>query len=127
MRQELNQLLQQKWEEWEIPRDAESLAHNPGPHGVVALTDGAGDRRRHRPPRRDRNSLRPALRGQEAIRVTGPLRSRASRPIGCSAPKKKRPESEKAAQEAATAGQFATMILDNLRKAGVQNTKRASA
>ncbi len=32
------------------------------------------------------------------------------------------PESEKAGQEAPGAGQFETMIIENLRKAGVQNT-----
>jgi adenine-specific DNA-methyltransferase len=56
------------------------------------------------------------------IRVTGPFTVESLSPHRVLATDEERPTSEKEAQKAAGAGQFETMILDNLKKAGVQNT-----
>jgi adenine-specific DNA-methyltransferase len=54
------------------------------------------------------------------IRVTGPLTVESLSPHRMLAPEEERPATERAAQQAPGPGQFETMILDYLRKAGVQ-------
>src|SRR3972149_2473150 len=56
------------------------------------------------------------------IRVTGPFTVESLSPHRVIASEEQRPAAETQAQKEAGAGQFETMILDNLRKAGVQNT-----
>jgi adenine-specific DNA-methyltransferase len=56
------------------------------------------------------------------IRVTGPFTVESLSPHRVMAVGDERPAAEIEAQREAGAGQFETMILDNLRKAGVQNT-----
>ncbi len=56
------------------------------------------------------------------IRVTGPFTVESLSPHRIIAVEDERPAAEVEAQKEAGAGQFETMILDNLKKAGVQNT-----
>ena len=56
------------------------------------------------------------------IRVTGPFTVESLSPHRVLPADDDRPRSEQEAQRDAATGQFETMILDNLRKAGVQNT-----
>ncbi|MGD9891607.1 MAG: site-specific DNA-methyltransferase, partial [Dehalococcoidia bacterium] len=56
------------------------------------------------------------------IRVTGPFTVESLSPHRVLPVDDDRPRSEQAAQRDGAAGQFEAMILDNLRKAGVQNT-----
>jgi adenine-specific DNA-methyltransferase len=56
------------------------------------------------------------------IRVTGPFTVESLSPHRVLTTDEERPRSEQEGQRDAVAGQFETMILDNLRKAGVQNT-----
>ena len=56
------------------------------------------------------------------IRVTGPFTVESLSPHRVIAVDEERPAAEIEAQKEAGAGQFETMILDNLKKAGVQNT-----
>jgi adenine-specific DNA-methyltransferase len=58
------------------------------------------------------------------IRVTGPFTVESLSPHRVLAPDEERPASEAAAQQESTNGQFELMIIDNLRKAGVQNTRK---
>jgi adenine-specific DNA-methyltransferase len=58
------------------------------------------------------------------VRVTGPFTVESLSPHRVLASDEERPASEAQAQQAATADQFETMIIDNLRKAGVQNTRK---
>ncbi len=58
------------------------------------------------------------------IRVTGPFTVESLSPHRVIAMDEERPTAETQAQKEAGAGQFETMILDNLKKAGVQNTIR---
>jgi len=56
------------------------------------------------------------------VRVTGPFTVESLSPHRVLPADDERPRSEQLGQRDAAAGQFETMILDNLRKAGVQNT-----
>ncbi len=56
------------------------------------------------------------------IRVTGPFTVESLSPHRVLSTDEERPRSEQEGQRDSVAGQFETMILDNLRKAGVQNT-----
>jgi len=56
------------------------------------------------------------------IRVTGPFTVESLSPHRVMSVDEERPAAEIEAQKEAGAGQFETMILDNLKKAGVQNT-----
>ena len=56
------------------------------------------------------------------IRVTGPFTVESLSPHRVIATDEERPTTEMEAQKEAGVGQFETMILDNLKKAGVQNT-----
>ncbi len=56
------------------------------------------------------------------IRVTGPFTVESLSPHRVLPADDERPRSEQRGQRDAASGQFETMILDNLRKAGVQNT-----
>jgi len=56
------------------------------------------------------------------IRVTGPFTVESLSPHRVFTTDEERPTTEMEAQKEAGVGQFETMILDNLRKAGVQNT-----
>jgi adenine-specific DNA-methyltransferase len=56
------------------------------------------------------------------IRVTGPFTVESLSPYRLLSTDEERPASEAEARRESSDGQFATMIIDNLKKAGVQNT-----
>jgi adenine-specific DNA-methyltransferase len=58
------------------------------------------------------------------VRVAGPFTVESLSPHRVLAVDEERPVSEANAQRSSAAGQFETMIIDNLLKAGVQNTKK---
>jgi adenine-specific DNA-methyltransferase len=58
------------------------------------------------------------------IRVTGPFTVESLSPHRVLSTDEDRPRSERAGEHDVSTPQFETMILDNLRKAGVQNTKK---
>jgi adenine-specific DNA-methyltransferase len=58
------------------------------------------------------------------VRVTGPFTVESLSPHRVVATDEERPVSETTAQQQSTSGQFELMIIDNLRKAGVQNTRK---
>ncbi|MDO9334604.1 MAG: site-specific DNA-methyltransferase [Dehalococcoidales bacterium] len=59
---------------------------------------------------------------KKRVRVTGPFTVESLSPHRFIALEEERPATEKTAQQGSDSVQFETMILDNLRKAGVQNT-----
>jgi len=59
---------------------------------------------------------------KKRIRVTGPFTVESLSPHRVLSADQERPQTEKDGQRDSVAAQFETMILDNLRKAGVQNT-----
>ncbi|MEX0801105.1 MAG: site-specific DNA-methyltransferase [Dehalococcoidia bacterium] len=58
------------------------------------------------------------------IRVSGPFTVESLSPHRVLSTEEERPESEREAMRSANVGQFEWMILENLRKAGVQNTRK---
>jgi adenine-specific DNA-methyltransferase len=56
------------------------------------------------------------------VRVTGPFTVESLSPHRFISLEEERPATEKSAHQDSTSGQFETMILDHLKKAGVQNT-----
>jgi adenine-specific DNA-methyltransferase len=58
------------------------------------------------------------------IRVTGPFTVESLSPHRVLSTDDERPKAEESAARESASGQFEAMILDNLRKAGVQNTKK---
>jgi adenine-specific DNA-methyltransferase len=59
------------------------------------------------------------------VRLTGPFTVESLSPHRVLSTDDERPASEVAAKKEATTGQFETVIVENIRKAGVQNTRRA--
>ncbi len=58
------------------------------------------------------------------VRVAGPFTVESLSPHRVLSAEEERPRTEEAAGKEPTAGKFETMIIENLRKAGVQNTRR---
>ncbi len=126
IRARLNGLLKQKWEEWEVPRE-------PGkgwPREACQLLDQWWDLRRKRQAEIDDSIARHAdteqlydqpLQDPKRIRVSGPFTVESLSPHRVLSASDERPASETRGQ-ADTGGRFVPMIIDNLRKAGVQNT-----
>ena len=127
IRAQLNQLLHQSWKEWEIPREAEETWSKE----IQQLHEAWWRLRQERQKEIDdaiaRNSDQEILYDQpyednKKIRVTGPFTVESLSPHRILSTDEERPTSETEVQKQTTAGQFETMIIENLRKAGVQNT-----
>lgn len=134
LRVELNKLLKQKWEEWEIPRDAE----DKWPVNVKKLHAKWWEYRRNRQKEIDDSVARRAdmellydqpYEDNKRIRVTGPFTVESLSPHRQMSmeEKKKRIEGTSDAHPGFSvrtmgAGQFENIILDYLKKSGIQNT-----
>jgi len=131
IRSELNKALKQSWEEWEVPREM--------PEDLTGLGDLLGllaewwQLRRERQKEIDESIARHAdtellydqpYEDNKRIRVTGPFTVESLSPHRVLAADEERPASEVEGQKESSAGQFETMIVDNLKKAGVQNTMK---
>jgi len=127
VRQELNRILNQSWEEWQIPQEPEDSWTTQ----AKELLAQWWDLRRERQQEIDTSIARHAdtellydqpYEDNKRLRVTGPFTVESLSPHRVLAPEVELPDSEAQAQREAALGQFETMILDNLKKAGVQNT-----
>jgi adenine-specific DNA-methyltransferase len=127
LHQELNRALNQTWEEWQIPREPE----DPWPAPTKELLARWWGLHRERQQEIDAAIARRAdtellydqpFEDGKRLRVTGPFTVESLSPHRVLAPEVELPESEAQAQREDPSGQFVTMILDNLKKAGVQNT-----
>ena len=127
IRAKLNKALNTSWEEWEVPREAE----DKWPKEAVKLHQEWWDLRKKRQEETDRSIARNAdqeilydqpYEDKKRIRVAGPFTVESLSPHRVLSTDEEMPVSEKQGRRAAGAGQFETMILDNLKKAGVQNT-----
>ena len=125
-RVKLNKLLKQKWEEWEVPREQEK----GWPKEAKALLTEWWKMRRARQEQIDASIARHAdsevlydqpYEDKKIVRVTGPFTVESLSPHRVLSPEQERPASEEEAQAEAGPGQFETMIVENLRKAGVEN------
>jgi adenine-specific DNA-methyltransferase len=127
IREKLNSLLKKTWEEWEIPREAE----NAWPKDIEKLHKEWWNLRKRRQEEIDRFISRNAdqetlfdlpYEDKKRIRVTGPFTVESLSPHRVLSTDEEIPASEKKGRKATGTGQFETMILENLKKAGVQNT-----
>jgi adenine-specific DNA-methyltransferase len=127
LRQELNRILSQSWEEWQIPREPEDSWPQKAKELLVQWWGLRGQRQQEIDAAIARHADTELLYDQpyednKRLRVTGPFTVESLSPHRVLAPEVELPDSEAQAQREATLGQFETMILDNLKKAGVQNT-----
>jgi len=129
IRAKLNQILNQFYEEWQIPRDSDSKWSEE----AKRLHNEWWEMRRQRQKEIDdsisRNADMETLYDQpyednKRIRVTGPFTVESLSPHRVISTDEERPASESEAQEQRTIGQFEMMVIDNLRRSGVQNTRR---
>jgi adenine-specific DNA-methyltransferase len=126
LRERLNSLLNQSWEEWQVPRQ-------PGkawPREARTLLDKWWELRRERQKEMDDSIARHAdtellydqpEEDRKRVRVSGPFTVESLSPHRVLAASEERPASEAQGQQE-TADGFVSMIVENLRKAGVQNT-----
>ncbi len=127
IRAKLNILLKKSWEEWEIPREAEKA----WPKEAENLHKEWWDLRKNRQEEIDKSIARDAdqeilydqpYEDRKRIRVAGPFTVESLSPHRVLSTDEEIPASEKEGRESTGTGQFETMILENLKKAGVQNT-----
>ncbi len=127
IREKLNSLLKKAWEEWEIPRETDKA----WPKEAGKLHKEWWNLRKRRQEEIDRSISRNAdqetlfdlpYEDKKRIRVTGPFTVESLSPHRVLSTDEEIPASEKEGRKAAGTGQFETMILENLKKAGVQNT-----
>ncbi len=129
LREKLNKQLKETWEEWEIPSKAESA----WPASGKELHTEWWQLRRERQKEIDDSISRHAetelffdqpYEDGKRIRVTGPFTVESLSPHRVLTAEQERPISEVEGRRETGGVQFETMILENLRKAGVQNTRR---
>ena len=130
----LNRTLGQKWEDWDVPREWPPAPIRKGEGTCPAAAKKAHGEfwrlKRERQREIDESIARNAdtellydqpYEDKKTMRVSGPFTVESLSPHRVLSAEEERPASEATAKEAPGPGQFETMILDNLRKAGVQN------
>ena len=127
LRADLNKALKKSWQEWEIPREAE----DDWSEKARKLHGQWWSLRRERQKEIDDSIARHAdtellydqpFEDPKRIRVTGPFTVESLSPHRALSPDDDRPAAEAEARREADSGQFESMIIENLTKAGVQNT-----
>jgi len=127
VRAKLSGLLRKSWEEWEIPREAEDSWSKD----AKKFHQEWWELRKKRQEEIDKSIAHNAdheilydqpYEDKKRIRVSGPFTVESLSPHRVLATDEEIPVSEKEGRKSAGSGQFETMILENLKKAGVQNT-----
>jgi len=128
IRAKLNKALKQKWEEWEIPRELSI----PNPQSeIVNLHSTWWELRRARQREIDDSIAKRAdtellydhpYEDNKRIRVAGPFTVESLSPHRVLSPADENLDGTVTKKETRHQRDFTTMILDNLRKSGVQNT-----
>jgi adenine-specific DNA-methyltransferase len=135
LRGKINQLLNQTWEEWQLPRELPATSRGgEGQSEAARLLAEWWSLRRKRQQEMDASIARRAdmellydqpYEDNKRIRVTGPFTVESLSPHRVLSTDEERPKTEKDGQnQGAASGGFETLILDNLRVAGVENTKK---
>lgn len=128
IRTKINQLLKQKWEEWEIPREAEEKWSAETKKLLIKWWELRQKRQQEIDESISRNSDSETLYDQpyedkKRIRVTGSFTVESLSPHRILSTDIETPNSENIGKKQAS-DKFETTIIENLRKAGVQNTKK---
>lgn len=128
LRAEFNKLLKQSWQEWEMPRESE----DSWPSRAKKILDKWWEYGMNKQGQIDQSIARNAdtemlydqpYEDKKRIRVSGPFTMESLSPYRQISPAEERPQSQQLATKEAP-GQFVNLIIENLRKAGVQNTKK---
>ncbi len=133
LRTRLNELLKVNWEEWELPRQAE----NDWPNEAVVLLDEWWDVRHERQRELDESIAKQSdveilydqpYEDKKRVRVTGPFTVESLSPHRTISVAERAERSEHWQDgcnlKVIGPDKFGQMIIENLRKAGVQNTKK---
>ncbi|HXJ91393.1 MAG TPA: site-specific DNA-methyltransferase [Terriglobia bacterium] len=129
VRASLNKAVKRAWQEWEIPREADAA----WPESTRKLHDEWWRIRRERQKEIDDSIARHAetellydqpYEDQKRVRVTGPFTVESLSPHRALSDDG-HPVTVTAAREESSAGSFEAMIVENLKKAGVQNTVKS--
>jgi adenine-specific DNA-methyltransferase len=127
LRATLNKHTKHDWQEWEVLRDADATWNTQ----ARKAHEEWWQLRRARQKEIDDSIARRAeteflcdqpYEDSKRIRVSGPFTVESLSPHRVLSTEEERPESEASGKREDSAGQFVNIILDNLRKAGVQNT-----
>jgi adenine-specific DNA-methyltransferase len=131
LRAQLNRRLGTTWEEWEVPREVPAGADAEAAAMLARWWDGRRERQREIDASIARHADTETLYDQpyedtKRVRVTGPFTVESLSPHRILAADEERPAAEANGRRDGEAGGggFVPMILDNLRRAGVQNTVR---
>lgn len=129
LREALNASLAKEWSEWEVPWEPDSA----WPTEAKRIHHDYWEQRRKRQEKMDVSIAQRAdhellldqpFELNDYVRVTGPFTVESLSPHRVLSTDDDRPESIRSADREAAAD-FVPMILENLQKAGVQNTRRA--
>ncbi|NWJ49131.1 MAG: site-specific DNA-methyltransferase [Chloroflexi bacterium] len=127
LRQQLNSLLHHNWEEWQIPREPDKSWNEQ----ALKAHEQWWQLRRQRQQEIDASISRNAevellydqpYEDNKRIRVSGPFTVESLSPHRVISADEERPATEQDGQKQQSGGDFLNMVLDNLKKAGVQNT-----
>ncbi|RIK46773.1 MAG: site-specific DNA-methyltransferase [Chloroflexi bacterium] len=131
LRAELNRRLGTAWEEWEVPRALDEGADAQAAEMLARWWAGRRERQREIDASIARHADTEILYDQpyedsKRVRVTGPFTVESLSPHRILSTDEERPAAEANGRRdgEASGGGFVPMILDNLRRAGVQNTVR---
>jgi adenine-specific DNA-methyltransferase len=148
LREDINTLTRQVWQEWEIPRlpseyqsekdraETEKMLKNLGiaqGSDIWKKIEELWNLRRQRQQEIDASITRRAdtellydqpYEDNKRIRVTGPFTVESLSPHRMLSTDQDQPKSEQVGQDQGVGGGFETLIIDNLRVAGVENTKK---
>ncbi|MEG3903391.1 site-specific DNA-methyltransferase [Microcoleus sp. B4-C5] len=126
VRTQLNQLLKKSWEEWEIPREADAKWSDEAKELLAKWWQFRQQRQKEIDESIARNADTELLYDQpyennKRIRITGPFTVESLSPHRILSTDEAYPASE---QEGVTqaSDQFEVRIIENLKKAGIQNT-----
>jgi adenine-specific DNA-methyltransferase len=127
-RDELNRTLGQNWQEWEIPREPSENWPAAAKKQHAQWWEWRRKRQQEIDDSISRRAKQEILYDQpyedkKRLRVTGPFTVESLSPHRVLDPDGDRPKTEQAGQAKAS-DQFEIRIIENLRKAGVQNTKK---
>jgi adenine-specific DNA-methyltransferase len=130
LRTRLNAGAKSSWEEWQIPREADSAWSADAKAAHASWWKLKRERQKEIDASIAKRAAPETLFDQpyedpKRVRVTGPFTVESLSPHRVLDAEAELPASERAGRSMPGAADFTTMILDNLRKAGVQNTRRA--
>jgi adenine-specific DNA-methyltransferase len=127
IRADLNKAVKKSWQEWEIPRQAEAAWPERAKKLHAEWWKLRGERQKEIDDSIARHADTELLYDQptedsKRVRVAGPFTVESLSPHRALSADEDRPAAESQARRESAPGQFETMIIENLKKAGVQNT-----